>query len=159
MESTDFHIRGQHVSRIEATILNAPQTTFPVRAHRSQQEPRLLKRWKDEKVFTKANQMNEMEVKKFVLHDGPPFANGKIHLGHCMNKVLKDAICKFKRMTGYEVHFRPGFDCHGLPIELYVNSKHTSENPPTLAEFREHVSQTIREQIQGKNNVINSQFF
>jgi isoleucyl-tRNA synthetase len=99
--------------------LNLPKTEFPMRANLPQNEPRQVENWDRERVYFSlldANQGNP----KFVLHDGPPYANGNIHIGHALNKVLKDLIVKYAAMTGHWAPYVPGWDCHGLPIELQV---------------------------------------
>jgi len=99
--------------------LNLPQTRFPMKANLVQREPEFLKKWEQANLYHKLR-----EVKKgkpvFLLHDGPPYANGKIHLGHVINKVLKDLVLKSKSMMGFDCPYVPGWDCHGLPIELQV---------------------------------------
>ncbi len=104
--------------------LNLPQTRFPMKANLSQREPELMKLWDELSVY---NRLREIRKGKpvFLLHDGPPYANGKIHMGHVINKVLKDLMVKSKSMMGFDSPYVPGWDCHGLPIELQVE-KHTS---------------------------------
>lgn len=97
--------------------LNLPKTDFPMKADLSKREPVLVKKWEEEKVYERLIQKNKGKP-KFVLHDGPPYANGHIHFGHILNKILKDIIVKYKNMAGYLSPFIPGWDCHGLPIEL-----------------------------------------
>lgn len=97
--------------------LNLPTTDFSIRANAAMKEPEILQRWEDEELQKKTYAANHGK-KKFILHDGPPYANGNIHLGHVLNKVLKDISAKFKRMSGFHVPVKPGWDCHGLPIEL-----------------------------------------
>lgn len=104
--------------------LNLPHTDFPMRANAKEQDPAMVQRWINEKLFTTSFNVNK-ENEKFVLHDGPPYANGHIHMGTALNKILKDFITKSKRMFGNHVPCTPGWDCHGLPIELKV----TQENP------------------------------
>ncbi len=99
--------------------LNLPKTDFSLRANSANKEPEILKRWNDDNLSAKTYAANKGK-EKFILHDGPPYANGNIHLGHVLNKVLKDISAKFKRMSGYHVPVKPGWDCHGLPIELKV---------------------------------------
>jgi len=103
--------------------LNLPKTDFPQRANAKIKELEILERWESEKLYAKATMKNEGTKKTFVLHDGPPFANGHMHMGHALNRTLKDVICKFKRMTGHNVVSSPGWDCHGLPIELKVGQQ------------------------------------
>lgn len=97
--------------------LHLPKTDFPMRANLSEREPGFLEEWKKNKTFEKILKKNEGKT-PFILHDGPPYANGHIHFGHILNKVLKDIIIKYKNMKGYYSPYIPGWDCHGLPIEL-----------------------------------------
>ncbi|HSE84286.1 MAG TPA: isoleucine--tRNA ligase [Thermodesulfobacteriota bacterium] len=99
--------------------LNLPHTDFPMKANLSQREPEILEGWEKSKLFEKI-QHNSEGKPKFVLHDGPPYANGHIHMGHCLNKILKDIIVKSKTMFGLNSYYVPGWDCHGLPIEYQV---------------------------------------
>jgi isoleucyl-tRNA synthetase len=99
--------------------LNLPQTTFSIRANAAIKDPEAIAFWESENVYQKALNHNAGK-EKFVLHWGPPYANGHLHMGHALNAVLKDVICKFKRMSGYRVDLTYGWDCHGLPIELRV---------------------------------------
>jgi isoleucyl-tRNA synthetase len=100
--------------------LNLPETDFQMKAGLTQKEPELLKMWSEKKVYEKSN---ENRGKQFILHDGPPYANGNIHIGHALNKILKDIILKYKRLQGYSAPYIPGWDTHGLPIELKVGEK------------------------------------
>jgi len=102
--------------------LNLPQTEFPMRGNLPQREPEILKVWEDEDIYAKVQRANQGKP-KYVLHDGPPYANGDIHLGHTLNKVLKDLIVKFKSMDGFDAPYIPGWDTHGLPIEQQVIKK------------------------------------
>ncbi|MDR2559513.1 MAG: isoleucine--tRNA ligase [Oscillospiraceae bacterium] len=97
--------------------LNLPKTEFPMRANLPEREPLMLEKWENERLYYKLAEKNKNKT-KYVLHDGPPYANGDIHMGHALNKILKDIIVKFKAMTGFNTPFVPGWDCHGLPIEL-----------------------------------------
>lgn len=99
--------------------LNLPKTSFPMKANLNQKEPEYQKRWKKIKLYERIRE-NSQGRDKFVFHDGPPYANGPIHLGHLLNKVLKDIVVRSKTMLGYNVDFVPGWDCHGLPIEHKV---------------------------------------
>jgi len=96
--------------------LNLPETTFAMKANLAQREPEMLKKWQDNGLY---EAMRRKSAKKplYVLHDGPPYANGKIHIGHALNKILKDMIVKYKTMRGFDAVYIPGWDCHGLPIE------------------------------------------
>ena len=96
--------------------LNLPKTDFPMRGGLLQKEPEILKKWQDEDIYNKRLKRNEGN-EKFILHDGPPYANGEIHLGTALNKVLKDIILRYKDMKGYYTPYVPGWDTHGLPTE------------------------------------------
>ena len=102
--------------------LNLPKTDFPMRAGLPKSEPVTLKAWESEKVYDKLMELNEGKP-QFVLHDGPPYANGDIHLGHALNKILKDFIVRYKNMAGFQSPFVPGWDTHGLPTELKARQK------------------------------------
>lgn len=97
--------------------LNLPKTDFPMRGNLPKNEPGILEFWDSIDIYDKIQKKNDGH-EKFVLHDGPPYANGEIHLGHTMNKVLKDIIVKSKSIQGYDAPYVPGWDTHGLPIEL-----------------------------------------
>ncbi|MEK6672569.1 MAG: isoleucine--tRNA ligase [Nitrospirota bacterium] len=100
--------------------LNLPKTDFPMKANLGQKEPETLKSWEDSEIYRKLQDKNRDNT-HYILHDGPPYANGHIHIGHALNKILKDIIVKFKAMQGYYSPYLPGWDCHGLPIELQVD--------------------------------------
>lgn len=102
--------------------LNLPRTKFPMRAHLSQREPQILKFWEKLEIYERIKK-NREKSKKFILHDGPPYANGDIHLGQAFNKVLKDIIIKYKILRGYQSPYVPGWDCHGLPVEYQLFKK------------------------------------
>lgn len=102
--------------------LNLPKTAFPMKANLAQREPAMLKRWQSNKLYEKIRQARA-GCPSFILHDGPPYANGDIHLGHAVNKTIKDIIVKSKTMSGFDAPYVPGWDCHGLPIELNVEKK------------------------------------
>lgn len=100
--------------------LNLPQTDFPMKANLSQREPDIMRFWEEKKIYRQIQEKNK-NSQHYILHDGPPYANGHIHIGHALNKILKDIIVKYKSMKGYYSPYIPGWDCHGLPIELQVN--------------------------------------
>lgn len=102
--------------------LNLPKTDFPMRASLPQREPEFLKKWNENDQYKKLMDYNEGKP-LFVLHDGPPYANGDIHIGHALNKTLKDFIVRYKNMTGFKSPFVPGWDTHGLPTELAARKK------------------------------------
>ena len=101
------------------TTLNLPKTDFPMKANLKDLEPRMIGKWQQEKTYDLMLEQAEGR-KSYILHDGPPYANGHIHIGHALNKILKDIIVKFKSMEGYKSPYVPGWDCHGLPIEHQV---------------------------------------
>ncbi len=102
------------------STLNLPNTDFPMRGNLSQREPAFLEQWAKEDVYRKLVESRKGH-RKFVLHDGPPYANGHIHIGHALNKILKDVVVKYRAMTGHHAEYVPGWDCHGLPIEHQVD--------------------------------------
>lgn len=102
--------------------LNLPRTAFPMKANLPQREPEILARWRNDDLYRQLLTANAGKP-RFVLHDGPPYANGNTHLGHTLNKILKDLIVKHRAMTGRFAPYVPGWDCHGLPIELQVEKK------------------------------------
>ena len=102
--------------------LNLPKTDFPMKGNLPHREPEILKKWDEKSIYHRNLEQSENK-KQYILHDGPPYANGDIHIGHAVNKILKDFIIKSKIMSGYHVPFIPGWDCHGLPIELQVEKK------------------------------------
>jgi len=102
------------------TTLNLPQTDFPMKANLSEREKETLAFWEKQKIYEKLLQKNE-GAPQYILHDGPPYANGHIHIGHALNKILKDIIVKYRAMRGSRSPYVPGWDCHGLPIELQVD--------------------------------------
>ena len=129
--------------------MNLPKTGFPMRAGLSKSEPKRLKDWQDNKVYEQVLKKNKGH-KKFVLHDGPPYANGPIHIGHAMNKISKDMINRYWMMQGYEVPYVPGWDCHGQPIEHKVEEKLGTEkfNQTSTAKIRELCNKFAVENIE-----------
>ncbi|OGW39300.1 MAG: isoleucine--tRNA ligase, partial [Nitrospirae bacterium RBG_13_39_12] len=100
--------------------LNLPRTDFPMKANLTQKEPVMIKSWEEKKIYEKLQEKTKKN-EHYILHDGPPYANGHIHIGHALNKILKDIIVKYKSMKGFYSPYVPGWDCHGLPIELQVD--------------------------------------
>ena len=125
--------------------LNLPDTPFPMRGDLAKREPQMLAQWQAQQRYEKIR-ATSLGRPKFILHDGPPYANGDIHIGHAVNKVLKDIIVKSKTLSGFDAPYVPGWDCHGLPIELQVEKKHGKEMPP--ARFRELCREYATEQIE-----------
>jgi isoleucyl-tRNA synthetase len=116
--------------------LNLPQTTFAMKANLPQNEPKRLEQWRGMNLYQLIREKSAGRP-KFVLHDGPPYANGEIHTGHALNKILKDIVVKSKTMLGYDSPYVPGWDCHGLPIESAIGKKLGSKkNEMSAAEFR-----------------------
>jgi Isoleucyl-tRNA synthetase len=97
--------------------LNLPDTPFPMRGNLAKREPDMLSRWIADDWYGQIRKAQATRDKTFVLHDGPPYANGDIHIGHAVNKVLKDIVVKSRGLDGYNAPYVPGWDCHGLPIE------------------------------------------
>jgi isoleucyl-tRNA synthetase len=116
------------------TKVNLLDTPFPMRGDLAKREPAWVKAWQEKKLYQRIRSARK-GAKKFILHDGPPYANGDIHIGHAVNKILKDIIVKVKTLDGYDAPYVPGWDCHGLPIELQVEKQHGKDIPP--ARFRE----------------------
>src|SRR5438552_9052944 len=108
-----------------------------MKADLPKREPTILETWEKEKMYDKALERRKGQ-KKFVLHDGPPYANGHLHLGHALNKILKDIIVRSKTMAGFDAPYVPGWDCHGLPIELQLMKelKITDKHKVDRAKFR-----------------------
>ncbi len=103
--------------------LNLPDTEFSMKAGLPRKEPEILEMWSKKDLYGKIRKKYE-DKELFLLHDGPPYANGDIHLGHSVNKILKDITIKYKTLKGFNAPYIPGWDCHGLPIELNVEKKH-----------------------------------
>ena len=103
--------------------INLPQTDFPMKADLAHREPAAVRRWEERGTYAKLRQIAHGRP-RFVLHDGPPYANGAIHIGHAVNKILKDIVVKSRSLDGFDSPYIPGWDCHGLPIELQVEKKH-----------------------------------
>ena len=102
--------------------LNLPKTPFPMKANLNQKEPQVIKAWTEKQIYQKMLKKNKGGG-AFTMIDGPPYANGHLHIGHCLNKCLKDFIIKYKNMSGFYAPYIPGWDCHGLPIEHKVTKK------------------------------------
>jgi isoleucyl-tRNA synthetase len=130
--------------------LNLPKTAFPMKAGLAQREPRRLKQWQDMDLYAKIRQAG-VGRPTFILHDGPPYANGELHLGHAVNKILKDIIVKSRTLDGFDAPYVPGWDCHGLPIELNVEKKVGKPGVKvTAAEFRKACRDYAARQVDGQ---------
>ena len=130
--------------------LNLPQTDFPMKASLAHREPQTLKRWQETNLYKRIREARAGR-ERFVLHDGPPYANGDIHIGHALNKILKDIIVKSKNLEGFDAPYVPGWDCHGLPIELNVEKKIGKPGVKVDAKtFRQKCREYAQTQINGQ---------
>ena len=130
--------------------LNLPATKFPMKAGLPNREPLMLKRWQENNLYQKMRD-NAQGRPRFILHDGPPYANGDIHIGHAVNKILKDIILKSKTLSGFDTPYVPGWDCHGLPIELNVEKKIGKPGVKvSAAEFRKACRVYAQKQVDGQ---------
>src|SRR5208283_1644612 len=133
--------------------VNLPRTDFPMKANLPQAEPKMLARWAETGLYERIRTARAGSP-KYVLHDGPPYANGNIHLGHAFNKILKDFIVKLKTMEGYDSPYIPGWDCHGLPIEIKVDGELGSKKAHMpIAQIRAECRKYARKyvELQGKD--------
>ena len=108
--------------------VNLPDTPFPMRGDLARREPLWVKEWQEKQIYQKIRAASKGRP-KFILHDGPPYANGDIHIGHAVNKILKDIIVKSRNMAGFDAIYVPGWDCHGMPIEREIEKKHGKNLP------------------------------
>ncbi|WP_199609396.1 isoleucine--tRNA ligase [Flocculibacter collagenilyticus] len=130
--------------------LNLPETAFPMRGNLAQREPKMLQAWTEKSLYKKIREAKKGK-KSFILHDGPPYANGDIHLGHAVNKILKDIIVKSKTLSDFDSPYVPGWDCHGLPIELQVEKKVGKPGKKVdAATFRQKCREYAQKQIDGQ---------
>ncbi|GLX77168.1 isoleucine--tRNA ligase [Thalassotalea insulae] len=130
--------------------LNLPATSFPMKGNMANREPQMLKDWAGKDLYGKIRAAKKGK-KSFILHDGPPYANGNIHLGHAVNKILKDIIVKAKTLSDFDSPYVPGWDCHGLPIELMVEKKVGKPgHKVTAAEFRQKCRDYAIKQVDGQ---------
>lgn len=128
--------------------LNLPQTAFPMRGNLPEREPLFLQKMEEQKIYKKVLEKNKKSGKTFILHDGPPYANGDIHMGHSLNKIIKDIIVRYKTMNGYYAPYVPGWDTHGLPIEKKVqNEKKVFVSDVGVFKFREICKNYAQTQI------------
>ena len=124
--------------------VNLYESPFPMRGNLAKREPGWVKQWQEQQRYAKLRQKAAGRP-KFILHDGPPYANGDIHIGHAVNKILKDIIIRSKTLAGFDAPYVPGWDCHGLPIEVMVEKLHGKDMPPSR--FRELCREYAAEQI------------
>ena len=127
--------------------LNLPDTPFPMRGNLPKQEPGWVRRWQDEGVYRRIRAVAKGRP-LFVLHDGPPYANGVIHMGHAINKILKDIIIKSRGLAGYDAPYVPGWDCHGMPIEHQIEKKFGKDLPTSevQAKCRAYAGEQVEKQ-------------
>ncbi|WP_044530924.1 class I tRNA ligase family protein, partial [Herbaspirillum sp. B65] len=124
--------------------VNMTETAFPMRGDLAKREPQWVKQWQEKKVYQRIRKASAGRP-KFILHDGPPYANGEIHLGHAVNKILKDMIVKARNMAGFDAQYVPGWDCHGMPIEIQIEKKYGKNLP--VAEVQAKARAYANEQI------------
>ncbi|HJV85452.1 MAG TPA: isoleucine--tRNA ligase [Noviherbaspirillum sp.] len=127
--------------------VNLTETAFPMRGDLAKREPKWVKEWQDKKIYERIRKASAGRP-KFILHDGPPYANGDIHIGHAVNKVLKDMIVKARNMAGFDAQYVPGWDCHGMPIEIQIEKQYGKHLPTAevLAKSRAYASEQIERQ-------------
>ncbi|MBO1004953.1 isoleucine--tRNA ligase [Pseudogracilibacillus auburnensis] len=128
-----------------------PKTEFPMRGNLPKKEPEIQEKWNELNIYQKVQERTKGKP-LFVLHDGPPYANGNLHMGHALNKTLKDFIVRYKSMSGYCAPYVPGWDTHGLPIEQALTNKGVNRKEMTVAEFRELCTKYAYEQIDNQRN-------
>ena len=126
--------------------INLPKTDFPMRAALAKREPGMLEEMQRKDVYGKLMKKNEGKP-LYILHDGPPYANGEIHIGHALNKILKDFIVRYKNMSGFKAPYIPGWDTHGMPIETAIQKKGVKRNEITVPEFRNKCREFALEQV------------
>src|SRR5512142_216589 len=126
-------------TRDYSQTLFLPKTDFPMRAGLPQKEPEILARWEKLGLYQRLRAQARGRA-KFILHDGPPYANGNIHIGHALNKILKDVVTRSQQMMGYDANYVPGWDCHGLPIEWKIEEEYRAKGKDKdkvpIVEFR-----------------------
>ena len=124
--------------------LNLPDTPFPMRGNLPAREPNWIKEWQQKDIYGVIRNAKKGR-KHFILHDGPPYANGDLHLGHGVNKVLKDIILKSRTLMGYDAPYVPGWDCHGMPIEIQIEKLYGKNLP--IVELQAKARQYAHEQV------------
>src|SRR5215213_6233978 len=127
--------------------LNLPETPFPMRGDLAKREPQWVKDWQEKGVYQRLRQIAKGRP-RFILHDGPPYANGDIHIGHAVNKILKDMIVKARQLAGFDAQYVPGWDCHGMPIEIQIEKQYGKGLPTAevQAKSRAYASEQIERQ-------------
>ncbi len=156
LELHDYGRQAKKTDRYRETVF-LPKTSFGMKAGLPQKEPELLKRWQDMGLYKRLRAESKGRP-QFVLHDGPPYANGNIHIGHALNKILKDIITRSRQMAGFDSNYVPGWDCHGLPIEWKIEEQYrekgqnkdampVNEFRKECREFAEHWVDVQREEF------------
>jgi isoleucyl-tRNA synthetase len=127
--------------------VNMTETPFPMRGDLAKREPQWVKQWQEKKIYQRIRKASKGRT-KFILHDGPPYANGDIHIGHAVNKILKDMIVKSRQLAGYDAQYVPGWDCHGMPIEIQIEKQYGKGLPTAdvLAKSRAYAAEQIERQ-------------
>ena len=131
-----------------------PKTNFPMRGNLGVREQEFERTWEEEDLYKKNLEKNK-GAKEFILHDGPPYANGEIHMGHALNKILKDFIIRYKTMKGFYAPYIPGWDTHGLPIETALQKKGVDRKKYSVAEFRKMCKTYALEQVELQKTSLN----
>ena len=135
----------------ETLLMN--KSNFEMRGNLAQKEPVLVEKWKAENLYEEMN-LNRKDAKEFVLHDGPPYANGDMHCGHMLNRVLKDFVVRYKNMRGFKTPFVFGWDTHGLPIENQVTKSGVNRKTTPVAEFRKKCEEYAYKQVERQKEQI-----
>jgi isoleucyl-tRNA synthetase len=125
--------------------VNMTETPFPMRGDLAKREPQWVKQWQDKKIYQRIRKASANRP-KFILHDGPPYANGDIHIGHAVNKILKDMVVKARNMAGFDAQYVPGWDCHGMPIEIQIEKLYGKNLP--IAEVHAKARAYADEQVE-----------
>src|SRR5690348_4337350 len=145
----DPHCKApEPMSKDYKSTINLPQTDFPMRGDLPRREPGWLAEWEQVGRYAQIQAKTAGRDKAFVLHDGPPYANGAIHIGHAVNKILKDMVVRSKLLAGHRAPYVPGWDCHGLPIEIAVEKKFGKPGDKLdAAAFRQKCREYATEQV------------
>jgi isoleucyl-tRNA synthetase len=127
--------------------VNMPETPFPMRGDLAKREPQWVKEWQEKKIYQRIRNASKGRT-KYILHDGPPYANGDIHIGHAVNKILKDMIVKSRQLAGFDAQYVPGWDCHGMPIEIQIEKQYGKSLPTAdvIAKSRAYAAEQIERQ-------------
>jgi isoleucyl-tRNA synthetase len=127
--------------------VNMTETPFPMRGDMAKREPQWVAQWQEKNLYQRIRQVS-VGRPKFILHDGPPYANGDIHIGHAVNKILKDMIVKTRQLDGFDAQYVPGWDCHGMPIEIQIEKQFGKHLPTAevLSKSRAYASEQVERQ-------------